>query len=187
VNTTEFETVEAMLLLAREQIEAGNALLNRANALMGRNAGEQPAKTLVTPKAPAPVTGLTVPVITPDMNDNRILSAWMRANGLDINGRWAEAKVLVPTMTSEDGTVLYPQIVTALLLGTVTVPPKAKAAPKVKAKAAKPVKGGPKPLRAFACEVCGTTATTKNDRQRRCHDCSVQASTDFQVKVGIVK
>lgn len=132
--------------------------------------------------APVVTAGIVTP--TPESllkdgepkNDNGIMAAWMRPNGLDVSSRWQEAKTL---MASYEGEIDYATITATLLGGTVTVPPKAVKVPKAKGKA----KAAPKAKvihPPIACGDCGTIVQEPKWNQRYCPEHSAERSNVFQ-------
>jgi len=140
--------------------------------------GEDVAVVTPTPKAKVVTVGdVTVPTdIKPDMNPNQIMARWMRANSIDVNSRWPEAKALL----AQD--VEMPDIVRALRKGTVPVTPKVATTRKAKGKKATSTTAK---VRTIACSSCGARLMTKNPKQVRCSACSKQAQIDFCTSKGI--
>lgn len=189
LNTTEIVSVLAAL-------EESNTLGQRLLALIGHDV-ELTAKTttaaqfladLTAPAQPEPEPVVTAsePVVTePEANPNKVLAAWLRANGFEANGEaWAVSKALV-----RDG--MAPQDAVMHMLGTTTcnVPdlskipvtvdktkttstPKAPKTPKAKA----PKKVHPP----IACADCGAIVPEPTWNQRYCATHSAERKNVFQ-------
>lgn len=180
---TNLNNVEIAAVLA--QIEASNALSQQLMALIGHDV-ELPAKDTTATQFLADLTATEADEPEPvEQNPNKVLAAWLRANGFEPNGEpWAVSKALVRDGMSPE------QALTAMVGGTPVAPnltaipvvvkstPKAASKPKTpKAKAAPKVKKVHPPI---ACGDCGVIVPEPTWNQRYCATHSAERKNVFQ-------